>query len=236
MKYLAILRDSFREAIDSKVIYALVAMSLLITLFMLTMSFTPLKADEAFSSMFNRGGLPLKKNNRGAQMEPPPPEHVEFDQNGNIIRRRPRHAEPVYQGVELLKGNPDSPSSEYRVTFYVDLGDRNFAAAARKSFSDRIPEMRRDLGKVEEYEIFKITDLRVADNDQNKFARDSTPEKRAEGVFLEMDTAPTAATHRIWPTEVGLFFGYMPLTFTRGRRWAWRCGFWPPSCCGSVRW
>ena len=35
MKYLAILRDSFREAIDSKVIYVLVPLSLLVTLFVL---------------------------------------------------------------------------------------------------------------------------------------------------------------------------------------------------------
>ena len=41
MKYLAILRDSFLEALDSKVIYVLVALSLLVTLFMLSISFTP---------------------------------------------------------------------------------------------------------------------------------------------------------------------------------------------------
>ena len=44
MKFLAMLKDSLREAIDAKVFYVMVALSLLLILFVLTTSFKPLPA------------------------------------------------------------------------------------------------------------------------------------------------------------------------------------------------
>ncbi len=41
MKFLAILKDSFREAIDAKVFYVMVGLSLLVTLLALSLTFTP---------------------------------------------------------------------------------------------------------------------------------------------------------------------------------------------------
>jgi len=47
MKFLAILKDSFREALDSKVFYAMIGLSLLLILLVGSVSFKPLSADEA---------------------------------------------------------------------------------------------------------------------------------------------------------------------------------------------
>ena len=44
MKLLAILKDSFLEAVDSKIIYVMMGLSLLVTLLVLTTSFRPLPA------------------------------------------------------------------------------------------------------------------------------------------------------------------------------------------------
>jgi ABC-type transport system involved in multi-copper enzyme maturation permease subunit len=46
MKYLAILHDSFREALDSKVLYVLLALSGLLTLLVASVSFRPLSLEE----------------------------------------------------------------------------------------------------------------------------------------------------------------------------------------------
>jgi ABC-type transport system involved in multi-copper enzyme maturation permease subunit len=51
MKYLAILRDSLREALDSKVLYVMIGLSVLVVLFFASMSFTPLPADKGLESM-----------------------------------------------------------------------------------------------------------------------------------------------------------------------------------------
>ena len=54
MKYLAILKDSFREAIDSKVLYVTVGLSLLLTLLVVSISFRPVPADEALQTIVNQ--------------------------------------------------------------------------------------------------------------------------------------------------------------------------------------
>jgi ABC-type transport system involved in multi-copper enzyme maturation permease subunit len=47
MKFLAILKDSFREAVDGWIVYAMLGMSALLILFVACFSFTPVPADEA---------------------------------------------------------------------------------------------------------------------------------------------------------------------------------------------
>src|ERR1700733_15291462 len=56
MKLIAVLKDSFREAVDTKVLYVTVPLSLLFVLFVFSISFRPLDAqDEAnnFASALN---------------------------------------------------------------------------------------------------------------------------------------------------------------------------------------
>ena len=60
MKYLAILRDSLREAIDTKVLYVMVGLSVLLVLFILSCRFDPLPAKRFFDSTVSgslSGGL-----------------------------------------------------------------------------------------------------------------------------------------------------------------------------------
>ena len=45
MKFLAILKDSLREAIDCKVLYVMVGLSCLVTLVVASLSFKPLPAE-----------------------------------------------------------------------------------------------------------------------------------------------------------------------------------------------
>jgi ABC-type transport system involved in multi-copper enzyme maturation permease subunit len=51
MKYLAILKDSFREAIDTKVFYVMGGFSLLLAIVIASISFRPLPAEEAFGDI-----------------------------------------------------------------------------------------------------------------------------------------------------------------------------------------
>lgn len=53
MKYLAILKDSLREALDSKVFYVMIGLSVLVILFFASMGFSPLPADKGLQSMMD---------------------------------------------------------------------------------------------------------------------------------------------------------------------------------------
>jgi ABC-type transport system involved in multi-copper enzyme maturation permease subunit len=54
MQFLAILKDSFREAMDAKIIYVLLGLSILLMAFAATISYTPVPADEAFEKITQR--------------------------------------------------------------------------------------------------------------------------------------------------------------------------------------
>ena len=51
MKFLAVLKDSLREAIDTKVFYVMIGLSLLVALFTGTMTFTPKPVAKEFMSL-----------------------------------------------------------------------------------------------------------------------------------------------------------------------------------------
>src|SRR5205823_1629182 len=51
MKFLAILRDSLRETIDTKVFYVMVGLSVLLTLFALGIGFTPGSAEDSMKAI-----------------------------------------------------------------------------------------------------------------------------------------------------------------------------------------
>lgn len=54
MKYLAILKDSWREALDSKVLYILLGLSILVIIGVASISFTPKPADKGMEAILDR--------------------------------------------------------------------------------------------------------------------------------------------------------------------------------------
>jgi ABC-type transport system involved in multi-copper enzyme maturation permease subunit len=63
--FLAILRESVREAMDAKVIYVLFAMSLLLLLFTASMSFEPAPPDRAFPTIVKKFGVVFPDQGQG---------------------------------------------------------------------------------------------------------------------------------------------------------------------------
>src|SRR5262245_11548746 len=60
MKYLAILKDSLREALDNKVMYVTVGLSLLVTLVLLSVGFDPLPPEEVIGRALTGNLLSIK--------------------------------------------------------------------------------------------------------------------------------------------------------------------------------
>ena len=68
MKFLAFLRDSYREAVDGFVIYVMLGLSALVIVLAASISFTPAEPDKAFAQLADK--FPAAFRNRGADRQP----------------------------------------------------------------------------------------------------------------------------------------------------------------------
>src|SRR5262245_23191313 len=109
MKYLAILKDSLRESLDSKVLYVLLGLSLLMILFVATLSFKPLAAEKTLEQIVD--------GQMTAVLEALRPEAQEAKRKkGNGKENFFGFGEVSAYKLEkatVLRGAPDSPTSDY---------------------------------------------------------------------------------------------------------------------------
>lgn len=201
MKYLAILKDSVRETIDSKVIYVLVALSGLLTLFVLTVSVKPQTAEKTMREVVEGRFLwwamltAEGKNRRG--------HHVE------VVHVKKDPLEFRFKGVEVVRGAENSPDSAYRITVSLTLHEDETAENVRQSPEKYLQALRKNCQSAERYELLTVKEIRLADV-HNRFIRDDAPGNERV-VYFEVTTEPTAGVHRVWEHQFSLFFGAVPL-------------------------
>src|SRR5262245_26571017 len=102
MKFVPILKDSLREAIDTKVFYVMVGLSALLTLVTATLSFKPAAPDRIMQLMT----LPLL----GEMTDLSPDRIMQLMVNAEKYQ---------IAGAEPRDGAPEGPSSPYVVTLAV---------------------------------------------------------------------------------------------------------------------
>jgi ABC-type transport system involved in multi-copper enzyme maturation permease subunit len=190
MKYLAILKDSLREAIDNKVIYVMIGLSVLVTLFVLTTTFTPLSAQKMMD-------LAVKGELMG---------FGQFDQAGG------RHARMwggknelgafYVRKVETVRGEPDAPESAYRLTVALVAPTEEKAAQVRQAPAEALGRLRMNLTLAQEVGAFKLGDVRLADDQGGAEART---------VLFVATTEPVESARLGWAHEYSLFGGAVPL-------------------------
>jgi ABC-type transport system involved in multi-copper enzyme maturation permease subunit len=124
MKFFAILKDSFREAVDGFVIYAMLGMSALVILIVGSMSFTPAEPQDAFSKIVSSNDFKRIVQDRGRSRAINP---MSFDNQYSAF-----NVEPAGSGYKLrinvtarplavtLNGKPDlSKGDSFRQTVAV---------------------------------------------------------------------------------------------------------------------
>ncbi len=196
MKYLAILKDSLREAIDNKVIYVMIGLSVLVTLFALTMSFTPQPARKMMETAVSGQLNWLRMFDRAKQLRGPRQQRAEDIMPKDAGRYR-------VAGVETVRGPEDSPDSSYRVTVALAQAGPGEAERIRKDPEGEIGRLRDILAAAVDYDFFKVKELRLAPPD-NRFAKGG-------GAYFEFTTEPTPDSRRLWYHQFSLFFGALPL-------------------------
>jgi ABC-type transport system involved in multi-copper enzyme maturation permease subunit len=216
MKYLAILKDSLREAIDNKVIYVMIALSLLVTLFVLTFSFKPLPAavvmdDAVKGRMMGLGGPGMG----GARRPARPVVDAEKGPQGKEAVPPKRQAEMAVgfdprfavQKVEVIRGQADSPESSYRVLVALPLNNEKDAEAVRAHPAPGVTRLRERLTLAGELGAFKVKDVRFLPDPR---AAGGKAEDKAT-VFFEVTTDPVEGARLGWGHEYSLFWGAVPL-------------------------
>jgi ABC-type transport system involved in multi-copper enzyme maturation permease subunit len=104
--------------------------------------------------------------------------------------------------VNVLKGEPDSPDSEYKLTISAQFASQKQAAAARLDPKETVAKIKEQFANAVEVGLIRTGEIRLAPEEAQDPATSS--------VIFEVNTVPTMGTRRIWFTEPSLFFGAVP--------------------------
>jgi ABC-type transport system involved in multi-copper enzyme maturation permease subunit len=197
MKFLAILKDSLREAVDYKIFYVMIGLSLLLAVLALSLSFTPVPGGERVVREFAL--LPLNA-------DAPDLDHAQAV--SMLFQARPVRF--TAKSVEPLAGEPDAPSSRFRVVLEAEFATADAANKAEADPAQVEAFVRQRFGHIaggamleaEDVHIKGWKGLKIAVLGRNLGGRQAT---------IELQTRPTAATGRFWPHQPAIFFGALPL-------------------------
>jgi hypothetical protein len=192
VKFLAILKDSFREAVDVRVGYLLVSLSCALILVFASLSAKPRPA----RSILTR--LEQQLNNSSGERAADRPAGS-LDPN-LVFFRIPR--------VEPLDGAPDRPESPLRFTVLAQFTEPGDAARIKESPEEAEELIRRRFGRIGHTQVLVVTEVQPAQPGDPLVP----PADNRRDVYFQVLTQPTAGTLRIWPHDTSLLFGAIPLS------------------------
>jgi ABC-type transport system involved in multi-copper enzyme maturation permease subunit len=197
MKFLAILKDSLREAIDSKVFYVMIGLSALLTLITATLSFTPRSGEKLIQVMAISLIVDDVKDLQTDRL-------MHLAMNPGFKAYEVKSATPA-------SGMPEGPESPHVVTLVVHCQSPAEADKVRAQPAETINRIKQRFGSLDELRVFDVTDARLVAGEPD--AAQQAPSKT--DVVFEVDVQPTKSARRLWPHEPALFFGALPLPFMR---------------------
>jgi len=213
MRYLAILKDSFREALDAKVMYVLFSLSTVAILAVGTLSFRPLSAKVTMDQFFPD---PARKDLVLIFVALYHPEITSAGMDEDDMKAREKAVDQMQQKmqphydfrldkVELLRGEEDSPQSDYVLT--VSERVPRFAKKAEEAtiLAEGMARVRMIFQKAEDMGFLRVADITSAM--ERKVGDDLQLARTSYRVTLE----GTSRTNRIWAHEPSFFFGAFPV-------------------------
>jgi len=190
MKFFAILKDSLREAIDCKALYVLMGLSAVAILVVASMSFKPVSAEKMMGALVSGDTMRTLGQFRAKPV---------FEAMHDFFPQSPFHLE----SVQALRGELDSPDSDYTLTVSMKIEGKDKAAKTREQPDAAVADLTKQFAPAEHLELLQVTEVRPI-----------PAPKAAPGddkVYFEVRTQPTHATRRLWHSELSLFFGALPL-------------------------
>src|SRR5262245_58254905 len=184
MKFLAVLKDSLREAVDTKVFYVMVGLSVLVTLLTATMTFTPKAAGLDLAKI---AAAPLFLENLNEKADSP----EEF------FRRLEKADKGVYEVVSATPadGSSDAPSSRFKVVLRMTPTP----AMKGKTDAELIEHIQARYGKIDTLALYVAEDVRAIERPEG------VERRSGQERFFELTAKPTSLTYRWWPHSWSLF-------------------------------
>jgi ABC-type transport system involved in multi-copper enzyme maturation permease subunit len=209
MKFLAILKDSLREAIDAKVFYVMAGLSVLLTLVAFTLTFTPTASGERVMQM---AAVPLNLSDEDlAEMTG---DQQKFTQR--IMRQTvegKRRIAYILVSAKPVGGAPDAPASPFKVVLSATFLFSDDAKKAQADPQEAIDHIRTRFGAFDKLKIVEAAEVRQVDRPGD--AKDDGPGlpfvSKSGKMYFEVTTRPTSATARFWSHEMSLLFGAIPV-------------------------
>jgi len=193
MKYLAILKDSFREALDCRVLFVLFGLSTIIIVLVATLSVKLLPAEKTMQQFFSTGNeLPLT-----AVLDSHKPEKMAKRRKG-----KKNHSFDTFRlvKVECVRGEADAPDSDYALTIAQDVFRSEKVGDKDKLRADGADDVRSIFQDAEEFGYLRIGSVEAIDGGEMK--------KGSLQYRVTLQGTPT--TLRIWFAEVTLL-GVIPI-------------------------
>ena len=225
MRYLAILKDSYREAIDTKVFYVMAGLSGVLILLVASISFRPVPADEALSSIVSRPEFQFIYADRGRSLMP---EFVPLSYEIKDVKALTQASTPEAQDYRfMLVVHEMGPGSLARSVKVWSEPPKKRAVGAQEGNAPAA-EKPGVLGKEANKQApasDQVPDNLVAEFLTSQFALvgnlDVTKVERAKAA-APADAPPTFEIWtrgktgvRGWLHDPALFFGALPMTFLR---------------------
>jgi ABC-type transport system involved in multi-copper enzyme maturation permease subunit len=197
MKYFAILKESLREALDSKVLYVLFALSTIAILFVASLSFKPLSAEQTMSQFFWGNGFPTII----LALDSHKPQYMSGQaMSRHMMQHSERFAQFHLDKVELIRGNADAPESDYALTI-TRRSVPPLAGKEQPNPAKGLEDVRGIFQDAEDLGLLKIGEVQVLLSEQPQ------PNTTHYKVILH----GTRLTHHIWAAEPSFLFGMFPL-------------------------
>jgi ABC-type transport system involved in multi-copper enzyme maturation permease subunit len=195
MKFFAILKDSLREAIDTKVFYVMVALSLLLALLALSFGFKPTPAGQQM--------MQVAVMSLGLDMQELTPEEFERIGQAAMMEKMERYQ---LVSAEPLNGGEDGPNSSFHVLLRIHCANATEAAEIRSTPAQTTKLIADRFGILSTMRMFNLSEVQPAA--ANVPGVPAKPDVR--DVYYELVAKPTSVTLRLWPHKFSLFFGAWP--------------------------
>ena len=196
MKFLAIMKDSVREAIDSKVFFVMVGLSSVMILLACTLSFKPQPAEP----LFKFSVLPLNTDLSDLSIE-------KLQRLGSTQKQAGLHLYDV-KGVDALNGALNDPEGDFLVTVVARFAETQDAENVRKDPQETLDLLKNRFGAFDEMRVVQVTKAQVAPLNNHYLPETPNPKE----IYFELQTHPTSATRRLWPHEPSVLFGAFSLS------------------------
>jgi ABC-type transport system involved in multi-copper enzyme maturation permease subunit len=185
MKFLAMLRDSLREAIDAKVFYVMIGLSLLLIALAISCTFKPTPGGQM---VMEWASAPLNLDVSNLDLS-------NTEQQNMFAELMRRSHSQLYRVTRVRpeEGSEDLPSTRFHVFLTVGINPLK-PFASPESAEEHI---RQNFGKLDKWQVAEVIDVK------------RLGEKRP--AEYEVTARVTPEGRRLWPHDFSLFFGAVPL-------------------------